>query len=260
MRDKLDRLMDSRSMNMQTTRAAMCGAALLATLAACGGKTDTPVVTTTAEGAATSPAGESAAKSGTSMVRLVNAIPGGATVNVTGDDKALFDNVGAKDITTYAQVKDNMVAFRLRGAGKDSVLADNSESLLDGNRYTILALTDDKGNVKLKVMRDEVVPDAGKARIRVINAVPGLDDIAVAWTGQKDALFGDVDYGAEAGYKDIDPVTSALEIRRTDKGPRLVSVKSQKFEAGKAYTIVLTGTKTKVETIVFDDAVTGGGM
>ncbi len=36
--------------------------------------------------------------------------------------------------------------------------------LSDGNRYTIVALPDDKGGATMRIVRDEVVPDSGKAR------------------------------------------------------------------------------------------------
>ncbi len=235
--------------------------ALLALGAACGGsKTDTPVVTTTGDSAAAvSPSGDAAAKVGTSLVRLVNAVPASSALNVTGDDKAVFDNVAYKDITTYAEVKDNMMDFRLRTVGRDSVIADNKEALMDGNRYTIVAMLDDNGQTKLKVMRDEVVPDAGKTRIRVINTVAGLNDVAVRIQGQKDALFGDIDYGAEAGYKDIDPVTATFEVQFSDNVKPLM-IKSKTLDPGKAYTVLLTGKKGKVEAVIFDDAVTASSM
>jgi hypothetical protein len=51
----------------------------------------------------------------------------------------------------------------------------------------------------MRILRDEVVPDSGNARIRVINASPGIKDADVALQGQKDPLFSDLDYAADAG-------------------------------------------------------------
>ena len=150
-------------------------------------------------------------------------------------------------------------AYVLFPASKDSSIADNSEMMRDGNRYTIVALPDDKGGASMRILRDEVVPDSGKARIRVINASPGVKDADVALQGQKDALFADVDYKSEAGYKDITPTTATVEIRSDNPSSKPILVKNVHFEPGRAYTIVLTGWKTKpVEVITFDDTETGG--
>jgi hypothetical protein len=193
------------------------------------------------------------------MVRLVNALPANQSIDVSGDDRTLFTAVPYKKVTAYVEVKDNQVTFRLRPAAKDSAIADNSEMMADGNRYTIVALPDDKGGATMRILRDEVVPDSGKARIRVINASPGIKDADVALQGQKDPIFSDVDYATEAGYKDITPTTATLEIRQDDPNARPILVKNLHLEAGKAYTIVLTGWKSKpVEVITFDDSETGG--
>ena len=193
------------------------------------------------------------------MVRLVNALPANQSIDVSGDDRTIFSAVSYKKVTPYVEVKDNRVTFRLFPTAKDSAIADNSEMMTDGNRYTIVALPDDKGAATMRILRDEVVPDSGKARIRVINASPGVKDADVALQGQKDPLFSDIDYKSEAGYKDITPITATVEIRGDDPNSKPILVKNVHFEAGKAYTIVLTGWKSKpVEVITFDDSETGG--
>jgi hypothetical protein len=224
-----------------------------------GAKTDKPVATDANGNTTVSPSGDAAAKEGKSMVRLVNALPNSKAIDVSGDDQALFTAVGYKTVTPYVEVENNQVNFKLHAATKDSTLADNSEMMADGNRYTIVALPDDKGGATMRILRDEIVPDSGKARVRVINAAPGVKDVDVALQGQKDALFEDVDYATEAGYKDITPVTATVEIRREDPKGKTILVKDVHFEPGKAYTIVLTGSKTNpVEVITFEDTETGG--
>jgi hypothetical protein len=222
-----------------------------------GARTDRPVATNAGGDTTVSPSGDQAAGAGRSMVRLVNALPANQSIDVSGDDRTLFSAISYKKVTPYVEVKDNRVTFRLFPAAKDSAIADNSEMMSDGNRYTIVALPDDKGGATMRILRDEVVPDSGKARIRVINAAPGVKDVALQ--GQKDPLFADVDYKSEAGYKDITPITATVEIRGDNPNSKPILVKNVHFDAGKAYTIVLTGWKSKpVEVITFDDSETGG--
>jgi len=217
-------------------------------LAGCGGdKTKDAVVSTTKGVKTTSESGDSAAKRGRSLVRLVNAMPGGP-LDLTTEDRATFVNVSFKSVTP----------FRIRANDGDSVLANNTETVADGSRYTIIAMPTADGTVSLRVIRDEVVPDSGKARIRIIQATPGLSDVDVALSGQKDLVFDNVKYGAEAGYKDVTPATATLEFRMGD--PPHVTVplrlKTMELAAGRAYTVVIMGAPPHgIQTLVFNDMV-----
>ena len=240
---------------LNTSKFIATGLAVALAAGCGGGKTDRPVATNSDGSSSASPAGTDVAKQGKSLVRLVNALPAKQDVDVSGDDRMVFSGVEYKKVTPYAEMRDNLVTFRLRPAGRDSVLADNHETLTDGYRYTIVALPGEHGEPRMRILRDEVVPDAGKARIRVINAAPDIGEIDVAMQGQKDALFSGVNYGSEAGYKDIDPTTSTIDIRSDLRTRRSIQLKNMTFEAGKAYTIVLAGWGTNaIEAITFDDS------
>jgi transposase-like protein len=246
---------------MQTrSTIAVTGLALAMTMACAGAKTDRPVVTNDDGKSQASPSGTQMAKEGKSLVRLVNAIPAKKGIDVSGGDLAVFNGVDYKSVTPYAEVRNNVVNFRLRAAGTDSALANNNETMTDGYRYTIVALPGAKGEPQMRVLRDEVVTDSGKARIRVINAAPDIGSIDVAMQGQKDPLFTNVKYGSEAGYKDIDPTSGTIDIRSDIKTRKPLQIKNMRFEAGKAYTIVLAGWGTGgIDAITFDD-VTGSSL
>lgn len=243
-------------------RTLAFGVSLALAIGCKGAETKGEVVTRTEAGkASASPAGTEVAKRDRSLVRLVNAIPGGRHLEVGGDDRTVFADVAYKTVTPYVELKGNAVKFHLRNAGVDSILATNSEMLMDGYRYTLIAMRDKAAGVRLVALRDEVVPDSGKARIRVINAAMGADDADVAVQGQKDPLFENVAYGAEAGNKDIVPMTATIEIRRDKKAGATILLKNMRFDAGRAYTIVLTGAKpSEIDVITFDDAVAPSGL
>jgi hypothetical protein len=247
---------------MQTSsRIALTGLTLAMTMACAGAKTDRPVVTNGDGTSQASPSGTEMAKEGKSLVRLVNAIPAKQGIDVSGGDRTVFTDIGYKSVTPYAEIRNNMVKFRLRATGSDSALANNSEAMTDGYRYTIVALPGEKGEPQMRVLRDEVVTDSGKARIRVINAAPDIGSIDVAMQGQKDPIFGGVKYGSEAGYKDIDPVNGSIEIRSDLKTRKPLLLKNMHFEAGKAYTIVLAGWGTGgIDAITFDDTMASNNL
>jgi hypothetical protein len=242
-------------MRRQIASGYCLAAALLAGCA--GAKTREPVVSSTGGGKTTSESGDSAAKRGKSLVRLVNALPDQA-LDLTTEDRATFVNVGFKDVTPYTEIGDNLVKFRVRANDGDSVLAENSETLLDGHRYTLITMPTKDGKVSIKVVRDELVPDSGKARLRVIQATPGLSDVDVALSEQKGLVFDNVKYGTEAGYKDVLPATATLEFRIGDPPHVTVPLRltTMSLAAGRAYTIVLVGMPPRrIQAIVFNDAV-----
>lgn len=112
----------------------------------------------------------------------------------------------------------------------------------------------------LRVVSDEIKPtEEGKARVRFIHAAPDLGEVDVGVAGQKDALFDGVNFANEAGYKDVDPVSTTLEIRPDDKPTTLARLPNTKLEAGKTYTIVVAGrgTGTKVDASTVEDDLQG---
>jgi hypothetical protein len=115
--------------SIRTGAIALAGCVALA----CGpSKTKEPVQTTTAEGKTTSPAGTAAERRGTTLIRVVNALPSKLSIDVGGDDRVLFSNVGYQVVTDFEQLRDNVTRFTVRVNGKDSVLADNREAMGDG--------------------------------------------------------------------------------------------------------------------------------
>ncbi len=231
--------------------------ALSALIGCAGARTREPVVSSSGQGKTTSESGDSASKRGKSLVRFVNAVPD-QSLDLTTEDRATFVNVPFMEVTPYTEIGDNLVKFRIRANDGDSVLASNTETMVDGSRYTVIAMPTEAGTLSVRVIRDELVPDSGKARIRLIQAAPELSAVDVALSGQHDLVFNHVKYGGDAGYKDVAPATATVEFRLGD--PPHVTVplrlKTMTLMAGRAYTLVIVGARPRgIQTIVFNDAV-----
>jgi uncharacterized protein DUF4397 len=224
--------------------------------AACKNTRDTGAVSSkTGEGTTNAPAAEVAAEKGVALVRVVNAIPAGAVTILAGDSTA-FAAVGYKKTTAFQEIPDDRFTFKLGSANQP--LAENRENLIGGGHYTIVAMPDEGGADKrnLRVLDDDLKPvSPEKARVRVINAVPGDLEISVFVRGREDPLFHGINFKSEAGWTEIDPIAGTLELRPEGKKNVLASQPDVKFEGGKSYTFIVSGTATKPEIIKIEDDV-----
>lgn len=238
---------------------AFAALALLALTAGCEKKTGADDVT---DGAVAS----DSSREGSSMVRLVNTVPSDAAVDVYADDAPAFSGVAFKAVTPYQTLKDNLVTLELRAPGSTpgdtaGPIAQNREMLSDGDRYTVVVLPaeDADGEPTLRVLEEPTdAGEAGKARLRVVNAARGVETFDVFLPASTDPFFDDVDFRTEAGFKDMDAGTSRIVIRADDNGPVLLTLPERAFEAGKTYTIILTNKNTtgsELEVVTIEDDV-----
>jgi hypothetical protein len=233
----------------------LAGAVLLA--AACQGNRETGAVSSrTGEGTSNAPAADVAEARDVALVRVVNAIPAGAVTILAGDSTA-FPSVGYKKATEFREIPDDRFNFKLGSAQQP--LAENRENLTGGGHYTIIAMPDEGGADKrnLRVLDDDLKPvSPEKARVRVVNAVPGDLEISVFVRGRKDPLFDGINFKSEAGWNEIDPLAGTLELRPQGKKNVLASLPEVKFEGGRSYTFVVAGTPSSPEIIKIEDDVT----
>ena len=188
----------------------------------------------------------------TSLVRMVNALPDANGLSVTSDNRSVFSGVDYKAVTQYQELDETIARFRLMGSGRDTTIATNNEILIDGSRYTVIALPESDGAVRLRVLKDELEADSGKARIRVVHALPNAGEIDVLLSGNNETLFDNVNNGSEAGFKDVEAANTTITVRVND-GKQLFR-RQLKLEAGHAYTMVLTtNSDGKVDAITIDD-------
>ncbi len=223
----------------------MAGAAL-----ACGPRAREPIETVQDGRTALAPA---PGDRGGVLVRVVNALPDGR-VDIVAGDSVLFSAVGPREVTDFKEITEQSVSFTLRRSGQDSAVVTNRELMMGGSHYTLVAVPTMDGGIALRALQDETAA-ADRTKIRVINAVTGSDDLKVVVQGRQDPLFSDLDVGEVGGWSEVDPATSTLLTIQSPEGATVARVDRMELEAGRAYTVVLTGTRGNVQTFRFGDRV-----
>ncbi len=241
---------------MRTRAKTLLVLSLAGGFTACKGDSDTDskaIATNTADGSLASASSDSAERRDVSMVRMINALPSAKDASVSADDRAMFSGVGFKTVTPYAELRDNIAMFRLHAGGRDTTVASNREIIMDGSRYSLVALPDDNGSIRLRVLKDELATDSTKARLRVVHGLRGVGNVDVVMAGMTEPFFNNVSLSSDAEYKDIDPVKTTVTVNVDGNGKQLLK-REMDFKAGHAYSIVLTGaTGQRIEAIVIDD-------
>lgn len=188
------------------------------------------------------------------MIRVVNAVPGQATIDLKAGDARSFPGVTFKKITEYQTVTETRPKLTVVPAGQTTgaALVENSETVFDGRYYTVLVLPTDDGKTEIKTLRDDLTPsDTTKARIRVINAAPRVKEVDIKVAAQTDPLFDDVGFKDEAGFKNVDPGKVTLTVVSDENKQVLLQIPDIDLTAGSSVTIILVQTAATGNKIDF---------
>jgi hypothetical protein len=240
---------------MRTTLPFVLAATTLATLVSCRGSD--AAIETSSDGETNRSVSTNAAETrGNAMVRIVYVADGVRLASVRLDGQTLFDSVRAESVTDYREVPRTPRArfsVRLTGAADTTALATVDPVLMDGTRYSMLLFSENMSSRRLRLLKDEVIPDSGKARIRVVHAAAGGPPIDVRPVGRVDNLFTDLAFDGDAGVADVDPGTVTLEVRATGKPAVLLRLPTMTLDRRSTTTVVVHGAAT-LRAYVFVDA------
>ena len=260
-------------MNRLSVRRAPRGAAFVLSLAALAGCArlgteagDGPVMTKTDAGTTTAPPVSEVAARKNALVRLVHAVPGLSAVDLYAGDGKAFDNVAYKSTSAYRELPAASGTYRLRLAGQEMAepLAEEKKGFGTGGHHTVVAvpvrssgLLSKSEGVELRFLADEFEPPAaGRAKVRVVNASPDLEEVELYAAGRAVPLVKGAKFAAATDYADAEPVGAGLEVRRAGENITTLAVPGLKVEAGRLYTVfIVGGTKgtAKLEAFVVED-------
>jgi len=220
----------------------------------CSEQATGPTTTTTSEGQKSqAPSGTTAAQKNTALVRFINANPTAKGLDIWSGDARAFSNVAYKMTTPYREMPAHAGRFQLRDFGATQDLAVGRREIFPGRHYTLVALSAAKHASTLVALSDNLAElEPGKARVRLINATVGVDDLDLFVSGTKTRIQHGVDASSASSFTDVDPGT--LEIRLPGKAapPELANLK---VEADRLYTFIVTGTAGTLDVIRVEDKI-----
>jgi hypothetical protein len=196
-------------------------------------------------------------------IRLVNARPGSAAVGlkvVIGT--AAPPQIGEAaygQVTPYVSVTPGSASIAISGLSSSTGGPDaqTMEQLVDGQRYTAVALAKGSKAFQIKVYTDGDAR-AGTARLRVLHAAPEL--------GSPDIRLGERTIAEKVAFEDASPYLSIapgsyeLSVVRPG-GSTPIFAKRISLSAGVATTAILAGSGGARERVIIatDDTVTPAG-
>jgi hypothetical protein len=202
--------------------------------------------------------GSAASAMAQSQIRLANASPAldSARIEVFVSGKGNPGGAPAAygEVAPYAKVPSGVVQIRLAGTN-DS--AEVGASLVDGERYTVVALAKGKGT-ELKMFQDSP-PKGGDATLRVIHAAPelGAPDVKLG----KQTIAEKVPFKSATKYISVTPGSEQLAVTRPGDGGSPIASKNVTLSAGTASTAIIAGSQGKPASVIFtsDGSVTPAG-
>jgi hypothetical protein len=179
----------------------------------------------------------------------MNADPDGTGMDIVVAGEPVFSNVAYKTTAPYKEMPKVLgeLQFELREAGGTEILGTNRRSLLLGRHYTLVSLPTDNHMARLALTMDNLFQvEPGRARVRLINATPDVEDLDLYIAGTESVIQHGVDAGVVTSFTDVDEGT--LEIRPADR-PAPPQLSNLTVEAGRLYTFVVVGTSGDLDLV-----------
>jgi hypothetical protein len=151
-------------------------------------------------------------------LRLVNASPGYAALDLYVDNARQFSNVAYGSASAYASFDADTYTVALRSTGAGANLQSASRTLRKDTRYSLVAYGWAGALQTLLLAEDEDAPASGTARLRVLNAAADAGSVDVYGGAATDAveqmalLAGGVEAGASSSFADLDSGSYRLVV------------------------------------------------
>lgn len=178
-------------------------------------------------------------------VMFVNAATGTSSVSVSANGTVAASNIGFTNNSPYAHVAAGTnvnIIFSVNGSGISTPLVSGTKTLATNTHYSVFAgglFTDPS----LVVVTDDLTaPSAGMAKIRFVNLTS--DNINASCFVADTKLDSNITYTHYSPFIEVSPIVDKITMLDPANPTNSVQLVSQTLNAGKIYTIILTGSAT----------------
>lgn len=250
-------------------RTAACVALGATTLTACtaGERAKTALAGDSGGAAATQSEGDldptfgDSASSAPPQLRFVNAITQPPVIDVRLGEGAAGVSARPGAVLPYrafpaGNLHVALLAATDSAARAGDTLAVRRETIRTGRHYTVIGMPSDDGEgVIVRVVSDTWLRDPSVAQVRVIHAAPLAGEFDLLLVGTSSSVFEGVSFANATAFQRLAPSASQRLALRQDAHPeRLFTIPSiTRLDAGRAYTIVITGRRDAWDVLTFDD-------
>lgn len=177
-------------------------------------------------------------------IRVMNASPNAASVDLSPDGKVLISAVKYGFVSDYIKV--NAGGFNIRMNLDGSLLPfTNTDVVLDADKNYTIVIADSISRLKKSLLIDNLsVPPTGKSFVRFFHLAgngPTVDLFKGGTAVLSGRVFNDQSNGTGVNYIAIDPGTQTFEVRSSGSASIISILPNVNLAAGKIYTIVVRG-------------------
>lgn len=209
---------------------SLCGAVLLT---ACGGN------------------GSSGSSSSTASVRLLNATTSYASIDLTVNEVKHTSNIAFGKAGSYSNVDTSATTSKVTDSSNSATIATTAPTLAGNNSYTLIAFGFAGYTRTTLLQEEEAAPDAGKAKLLVLNMSPDAGSLDVYLTAPTDSIdtatrsVANLLSGSGSGF--VSMTSGSYRVRVTGYNQRgndiRLDIPSLTLASGGVHTLILTGTE-----------------
>ena len=204
---------------------------------------------------------------GTTMMRVFNAVYGGAPVTVTVGTSTAATALPFQGLTTYTQVQNGAVELKVVAAGNASPIVDTTVSLAGNAQYTYVLYGTASTPLTLVVLDSQAPLNTGQFGVRVSNAAVGSTGLDVYFTVAGVSLDGvspnisNVAIGATSTFAVIPVGTYQVRFTLHNSKQVIYDAGTLTFGTGITYAFVAysTGSGTLVNAALLTMDTAGNG-
>ncbi|MCC8408119.1 DUF4397 domain-containing protein [Mucilaginibacter sp. UR6-1] len=182
-------------------------------------------------------------EAGSFNIKVVNAAPGSAEQSFTlAGNKLISAGLAFTESSSYINTPSGKrLVEEFRDANTNTLTANGELWTANGVSFTVY-LAGEGSSLRVKSFEDDLsAPNNGRVKIKFIHLSDGAPSDINIKDGNDDNLITNISRNIQSGYKFVAPGTLSVRIYGTASRRNLANFDVNDLQAGKIYTLYLTG-------------------